>query len=155
MSKVTISILGAATLLAGCTLMPKYERPEAPISGSWSNTSAKTNASNVPAAEIDWKEFFDDPRLQRLIALALENNRDLRVAALRVEEFRARYRIERAGLFPGAEGPARYTGERFSGSAHNFLGGTTLTTYIFKQNTAYEIDLFGRIRSLKKEALER
>jgi multidrug efflux system outer membrane protein len=135
--------------------MPKYERPEAPISGSWSNTSAKTNASNVAAAEIDWKEFFDDPRLQRLIALALDNNRDLRVAALRVEEFRARYRIERAGLFPGVEGHGVYSRQRFSGAANNFLGGTTLSTYNLNVGAAYEIDLFGRIRSLKKEALER
>src|SRR2546423_5931929 len=103
MRKAKIFFFSAAALLGGCTLMPKYERPDAPVSGSWSNTSAKMNASNVAAAEIDWKQFFDDPRLQQLIALALENNRDLRVAALRVEEFRARYRIERAGLFPGAE----------------------------------------------------
>jgi multidrug efflux system outer membrane protein len=117
--------------------------------------SATTNASNVPASDIDWKDFFDDPRLQRLIALALENNRDLRIAALKVEEFRARYRIERAGLFPGAEGHASYTRQRFSGSAANFLGGTTLSTYNLNVGAAYEIDLFGRVRSLSKEALER
>jgi multidrug efflux system outer membrane protein len=155
MTNRAILFLTATALLGGCTLMPKYERPEAPVSGSWSNTSAKTNSSNVAAADIDWKEFFDDPRLQRLIALALENNRDLRVAALRVEEFRARYRIERAGLFPGAEGHALYARQRFSGAANNFLGGTTLSTYNLNVGAAYEIDLFGRIRSLKKEALER
>jgi multidrug efflux system outer membrane protein len=155
MSKRAIMFVGVVVLLGGCTLMPKYERPEAPVSSSWQNTSAKTNASTVAASDIDWREFFDDPRLQRLIELALENNRDLRVAALRVEEFRARYRIERAGLFPGAEGHASYTRQRFSGSAANFLGGTTLTTYNLNVGAAYEVDLFGRIRSLKKEALER
>jgi multidrug efflux system outer membrane protein len=148
-------LYSAIVFLGGCTMIPKYERPEAPVSGSWPNTAANTNASNIPASNIDWKEFFDDPRLQRLITLALENNRDLRIAALKVEEYRARYRIERAGLFPGAEGHASYTRQRFSGSAANFLGGTTLSTYNLNVGAAYEIDLFGRVRSLSKEALER
>lgn len=155
MSRKSVLIVSAVALLGGCTLMPKYDRPAPPVSESWLNTSAKTNASNVPAAELDWTQFFDDPRLQRLITLALENNRDLRIAALRVEEFRARYRIERAALFPGVEGHAIYSRQRFSGAAANFLGGTTLSTYNLNIGAAYEIDLFGRIRSLKKEALER
>lgn len=155
MSRKAILLIGALAFLGGCTLMPKYDRPAAPVSDSWSNSSAKTNASSIPAAELDWREFFDDPRLQRLIALALENNRDLRIAALRVEEFRARYRIERSAQFPGVEGHALYTRQRFSGAAANFLGGTTLTTYNLNVGAAYELDLFGRVRSLKKEALER
>jgi multidrug efflux system outer membrane protein len=155
MTKTRAILFCAMVCLGGCTMIPKYERPEAPVSGSWSNISASTNVSNVPASNIDWKDFFDDPRLQQLIALALENNRDLRIAALKVEEFRARYRIERAGLFPGAEGHASYTRQRFSGSAANFLGGTTLSTYNLNVGAAYEIDLFGRVRSLSKEALER
>jgi multidrug efflux system outer membrane protein len=154
-NKTTISFISAAALLGGCTLMPKYERPPAPINGAWSNTSAQTNSSSAPAADIDWRQFFDDPRLLRLIELALENNRDLRVASLRVEQFRAQYRIERAGLFPGLEGHALYTRQRFSGSAANFLGGTTLTTFNLNVGAAYELDLFGRVRSLKREALER
>src|SRR5437667_12686014 len=93
-------IVGLGTLFGGCTLMPKYERPAAPVTKSWPNGSAGTNATNTTAADIDWKEFFDDPRLQNLIKLALENNRDLRVAALRVEQARAQYRIQRAELFP-------------------------------------------------------
>ena len=117
-----------ATLLGGCTMMPKYERPTAPVSNSWPAGSTRTNATNIVAADIDWRDFFDDPRLQKLIEMALANNRDLRVAALRVEDARARYRIQRAELFPGIEGGASYTRQRFSGAVTAFNGGTTLTT---------------------------
>jgi len=107
------------------------------------------------AADIDWREFFDDPRLQRLIEIALTNNRDLRVAALRVEQARAQYRIQRAQLFPGVQGDASFTRQRFSGAVTAFNGGTTLTTFNLDVGASYEVDLFGRVRSLKKEALEK
>src|ERR1051325_1975721 len=155
MSKRAIMFVSVLALLGGCTLMPKYERPEAPVSSSWQNTSAKTNASTVAASDIDWREFFDDPRLQRLIELALENNRDLRIAALRVEETRAQYRIQRAGLYPGVQGDASATRQRFSGAVTELNGGTTLTTFRLDVGAAYELDRFGRVRSLKTEALER
>src|SRR4051794_37858931 len=109
-------ILTLATLFGGCTMMPKYERPSAPLSSAWPAGSTRTNATDTAAAEIDWREFFDDPRLQRLIETALANNRDLRVAALRVEEARAQYRIQRAELFPSAQGNASFTRQRFSGA---------------------------------------
>jgi multidrug efflux system outer membrane protein len=155
MSRKSLAFLGVAALLGGCTMMPKYERPAAPIADSWAHPAAQTNVSNVAAENLDWREFFDDPRLQRLIAIALENNRDLRIAALRVEQMRAQYRIQRADLFPGVQGTASYARQRFSGAAVNFLGGTTLSTYTLNVGAAYEVDLFGRVRSLKKEALER
>jgi multidrug efflux system outer membrane protein len=153
--RLILTALTIFAIAAGCTMMPKYERPASPINSSWSNTAARTNATNVAASDLDWRDFFDDPRLQRLIELALENNRDLRVAALHVEELRAEYRIQRAALFPGAQGNASYTRQRFSGAAVNFLGGSTLSTYNLNVGAAYEVDLFGRIRSLKKEALEK
>src|SRR2546426_3937108 len=95
MKRNLVLILSLAALAGGCTLMPKYERPAAPVSGSWPGGSPQNNATNF-AAGIDWRDFFDDPRLQQLIGLALENNRDLRIAALRVEQARAQYRIELA-----------------------------------------------------------
>src|SRR6267378_4377381 len=155
MNKLFCFMLGLATLWSGCTMMPKYERPAAPVSQSWPNGSAGTNGTNVAAAEIDWKEFFDDPRLQNLIRLALENNRDLRVAALRVEQARAEYRIQRAELFPGVQGSASAVRQRFSGAVTAFNGGSALTTYSLDVGAAYEADLFGRVRSLKREALEK
>lgn len=141
-------------LLGGCTLAPKYERPAPPVSGSWSKGSAQTNATNS-TADIDWREFFDDPRLQQLISLALENNRDLRVAALRVEQTRAQYRIQRAELFPGVEGGASFERRKTSGKTVAFSGGVVLDTYSVNVGASYELDLFGRVRSLKKEALEK
>lgn len=146
-------ILILATLLSGCTLAPRYDRPAPPVSNSWPAGSRET--TNSVASDIDWKEFFDDPRLQRLIELALANNRDLWTAALRVEQARAQYRIQRAELFPGAEGHATYTRQKFSGAVTTFNGGATLTTYTLDVGAAYELDLFGRVRSLKKEALEK
>ena len=144
-----------ATLFGGCTMMPKYQRPGAPVSSAWPPGSTRTNATNIAAADIDWRDFFDDLRLQRLIEMALANNRDLRVAALRVQEARAQYRIQRADLFPGMEGQASYTRQRFSGAVTAFNGGTTLTTYNLDVGAAWEVDLFGRVRSLKREALEK
>ncbi len=155
MNKLFCFMLGLVTLWSGCTMMPKYERPAAPVSQSWPNGSAGTNGTNVAAAEIDWKEFFDDPRLQNLIRLALENNRDLRVAALRVEQARAEYRIQRAELFPGVQGDASLVRQKFSGEVTAFRGGSVITTYTVEVGAAYEVDLFGRVRSLKKEALEK
>ena len=155
MNKNSIFILGLGALLGGCTMMPKYDRPAAPVSGSWPNGSTQSNATNTAAADIDWRDFFDDPRLQNLIGLALENNRDLRIAALRVEQARAQYRIQRAELFPGVQGDASMTRQKFSGAVTAFNGGTVLTTYSLDVGAAYEVDLFGRVRSLKREALEK
>jgi multidrug efflux system outer membrane protein len=155
MNTPCLCLLGLGTLLGGCTMMPHYERPPAPVSGSWSNVSTQGNAASTAAADMDWREFFDDPRLQRLISLALENNRDLRVAALRVEQARAQYRIQRADLFPGVQGDASAVRQRFSGSVIAFAGGSVLTTYNLDVGASYEADLFGRVRSLKSEALEK
>src|SRR5258706_16174710 len=101
MSKISILIAGVALLLGGCTLMPKYERPKPPVSESWANDSAETNAISKTAAEIDWRGFFFDPRLQNLIYLALVNNRDFPIRALRVEQARPQFRIQASGAFPG------------------------------------------------------
>src|SRR5947207_1628631 len=155
MNKRRFYLLSLCVLLSGCAMMPKYDRPAAPVSPSWPIGATQTNKANPVAANIDWREFFDDPRLQRLIEIALENNRDLRVAALRVAETRAQYRIQRAGLFPGVQGDASVTRQRFSGAVTAFNGGTTLTTHNLQVGAAYELDLFGRVQSLKKEALEK
>ncbi|MDB6130076.1 MAG: cation/multidrug efflux system, outer rane channel TolC, partial [Verrucomicrobiales bacterium] len=155
MSKNLVIMLGCGLVLGGCTFMPKYERPTAPIQEAWLNGSSSTNGTNGTAEQMDWREFFDDPRLQQLIAIALKNNRDLRVAALRVEEARAQYRIQRSELFPGAQGAASLVRQKTSGVATAFGGGTILNTYSVDVGAAYEVDLFGRVRSLKQEALER
>jgi multidrug efflux system outer membrane protein len=154
MNKCCFQVLILGTLFGGCTMIPKYERPAAPVGDAWPAASVQTGSTNTVASDIDWRDFFDDPRLQRLIEIALQNNRDLRVATLRVEEARARYRIQRAELFPSVQGNASFARQHFSGAVTVFNGGTTLDTYSLNVGASYEFDLFGRVRSLKREALE-
>jgi outer membrane protein, multidrug efflux system len=146
-------------VLAGCTLAPKYERPAPAISTNWPappvETGTATNTATVPAADIGWRDFFRDPRLQRLIELALTNNPDLRVAVLNVEQSRAQYRIQGAALYPEINATASGSRQRLPGvlSGH----GAPLTTSLYRIDlgtTSYELDLFGKVRSLKAEALE-
>lgn len=154
MNKNCLFLVSLGALLGGCTMVPKYERPAAPVSGTWPQGMTQNNATNAAAAETDWRDFFADPQLQKLIGLALENNRDLRIAALRVEQARAQYRIQRAELYPGVQGNASMVRQKFSGAVTTFNGGTVLTTYALDVGAAYELDLFGRVRSLKRKALE-
>ncbi|WP_449244811.1 TolC family protein, partial [Desulfobacca acetoxidans] len=105
--KILALLVIIAVPLTGCTLIPEYTRPEAPIPQDWPSGPAYKNASPVPdaplAAEVQWRTFFADQRLQTIIAMALKNNRDLQVAALSVEKARAMYRVQRAELFPTVE----------------------------------------------------
>jgi multidrug efflux system outer membrane protein len=145
--------------LAGCTLAPTYHRPPAPISSSWpkvpGHPASPTVAAAVPAADIGWREFFRDPRLQQLIELALTNNLDLRVAMLNVDQTRALYHVQRDALVPTVDINANGSRQRIP---FGFAGNGSSTTYNnFNVNlgvAAYELDLFGRVRSLKKQALE-
>lgn len=135
--------LGTA-LVSGCSLMPKYERPAAPVAPAWLSPSA---TEGKPAADLPWQDFFTDAKLRGLIGIALANNRDLRVAVLNIEQARAQYDIRRADLFPtlGAQvGAAR---------APNASGKLTNTYTAGLGFSAWEIDLFGRIRSLGEAAL--
>jgi multidrug efflux system outer membrane protein len=138
--------------LAGCTMIPKYERPAAPVNTIWPNGEVNTNGT--PPVEISWSQFFDDPQLQFLIDLSLKNNRDLRVAALRVEQLRAQYRIQRSALFPSVDADATLVRQRTPRTVSITGSAVTASVYDVSAGAAYELDLFGRIRSLKKEALE-
>jgi multidrug efflux system outer membrane protein len=155
-------MIGVVAFAAGCTMMPRYRRPSAPVSQTWPNNNVSNAETNAPVTDLDWRVFFDDPRLKYLIQLALDNNRDLRIAALRVEQARAQYRIQRAELLPSFQGNANLVREKLSpalleqasGSASAPAGGVAITTYDVDVGASYELDLFGRVRSLKKEALE-
>jgi len=160
MSKYLSSIIALFMLaLAGCTLMPKYQRPAAPISQTWpkvpGHRKAPAVAATVPAADIGWREFFRDARLQQLIELALTNNLDLRMAMLNVEQTRALYHVQRDALVPTVDINANGSRQRIP---FGFAGNGQSSTYNdFKVNlgvAAYELDLFGRVRSLKRQALE-
>ncbi|MGC2965114.1 efflux transporter outer membrane subunit [Paraburkholderia aspalathi] len=156
----------AVAMLTGCTLDPHYERPAAPVavaypkgeayestsaaaSGTASGTATPGTTTTAPplAADMAWRSFFRDERLQRLIQIALDNNRDLRVAALNVAEYEAQYRITRAALAPSISASGSLTRERTSGV-------TSSSSDVSVGTTSWEIDFFGRLRSLKRQALE-
>ena len=149
-----------AVLLAGCTLAPKYTRPEAPVPATWPIGPAYDNArisSGAPAAaEVQWREYFTDERLRKVIESALRNNRDLRVAALNVERARAVYGIARAELLPTVDVTGRGRKERVPSSSFGSDGGSLiLERYDVNLGvSSWEIDFFGRIRSLKDAALQ-
>jgi outer membrane protein, multidrug efflux system len=138
-------------LAFGCSLNPAYERPKAPVAENW-NDQSKTGKA---AADTGWREVLQDPRLAALVAFALENNRDLRATALTVEATRAQYRIQRADLFPKLGGSAGYTHERLAGD--QTTSGSAVTTDVYTAGlavTSFELDFFGRVRSLTEAALE-
>lgn len=148
--------LAVAVLLGGCTLAPHYERPVAPIATAYPESTATPAAvAAPPAADLGWKDFFGDPRLQRLIAVALENNRDLRISALRVEQIRALYDIQRNTVIPSLDASGSGTRQRLPADMSSSGRAATTASYrVGLAVTAYELDLFGRITSLRDEALE-
>ncbi|WP_319588511.1 efflux transporter outer membrane subunit [uncultured Desulfobulbus sp.] len=144
-------------LLHGCTLAPDYQQPDLPVAeelpaapGNQKGLLPAKDADLVNA-ELGWREYFTDPRLQQLLTLALAHNRDLRASALNVEAYQAQYRIQRSALFPAisAEGV---------GSKQRTLSGSGYATgEVYSASmgvTAYELDLYGRVRNLKDQALE-
>ncbi len=147
-TKLLPIVLAAALLATGCSLIPTYERPVAPLAASY--PGAQMPSTGQPAAAtIAWQDFFGDARLARLIDTALAHNRDLRVAALNIEQARAQFQIQRAGQFPtlgvSAGGSRSKPSVLGPGVAQSFSVGVGIT--------AWEIDFFGRIASLKDVAL--
>lgn len=152
-----IPLAAVALASAACTLAPRYERPEPPVPDAW---SAPLNAPAVQAAEdesidsLSWRELVRSPKLEGLIALALQNNRDLRIAALNVERARALYRIQRADSFPNANVEGSFTRQRMPPGL--ILPGREgiAEQYSASVGAAFELDVFGRLRSLNRAALE-
>ncbi len=161
MRKLTVALF-TALLAAGCTLEPKYDRPAAPVPQSFPDGEAYRAGAVAPttgkaAADIGWRQFFIDARLRQLIELTLANNRDLRVAALNVEAQRAQYRIQRADLLPTISATANESAQ----SVAPYLKSASLPIpSVIRQYTvgvgftSYELDVFGRIRSLTHRQLE-
>lgn len=157
---ITMPLIATMFTITGCsTMAPKYTQPAAPVQAAWPSGAAYKEGAATPAAkaaaDIPWREFFIDPQLRKLIDLALTNNRDLRVAALNIERAQAQYQIRRSDLLPklnaSAAGNFQRLPEDFSGtgqskSVHQYTAGLGISSY--------ELDLFGRIQSLKDQALE-
>lgn len=150
-------ILLLAGLLGGCaTLTPDYTRPAAPVDTTWPTTLSTTDSgAEQSVADIGWRDFFVDTRLQQLIDLALGNNRDLRATALAIVKARAQYRIQQAELFPAVSADAGTTARRTPGDLSG--SGQAVTSRSHSVDLGFsnwEIDLFGRIQSLRDQALE-
>ncbi len=149
-------LLGMTACLCGC-IHPKYDRPALPVSPSWPQSAGNlTSTAAAPeAVNVKWREFFTDKGLQSVIDLALANNRDLRMATLNVEKVQALYRIQRAQQYPQLDASA--TGQLYRLPEKMSPTGRAYTSEQYNVGlgvTAWELDLFGRVRSLKKQALE-
>ena len=139
--------LALALVLSGCmSLAPKYERPAAPVAATFADAPAST-ASNAAASSIAWPTFFADARLNQLITLSLANNRDLRVAILNIEQARAAYQIRRADALPTVNLVA--AGSRTPGANDSIVSAYQVGLGV----SAFELDLFGRVKNLSDAAL--
>jgi multidrug efflux system outer membrane protein len=162
MKKAVLIVAVSSLLLSACSLLPYFERPAAPVDAAWPLATA---AADTAAADIGWQEFFVDAQLRKLLQLALTHNSDLRVAVLNIEKARALYQVRSADLFPtiNANGSAnlQHSG---NGSAGTSVNNTNLASSSSAGNTqnyrasvgfsSYELDFFGRVRSLNEQALQ-
>ena len=152
-----VPLVAAAVMTSGCfTLAPKYERPESPVPDEW----PAAMGSGAPASEhetisaLRWQEFVQSQKLEALIQLALENNRDLRIAALNLERARSLYRIQRADQLPELNAAGQYRRERIPPSLAVPGREGIEEQYTASVGAAFELDVFGRLRSLSRAALE-
>jgi len=162
MQKHSLIAVAVALFAAGCTMAPKYHRPDEPVTANFPTggvydtqpgaASASRTANGQAAADIGWRDFFADARLQRLIEIALKNNRDLRVSVLNIQASQAQYQITRAALFPTLNAAASQSKQRTPKDL-TATGLTISNTYSVGLNASWEIDFFGRIQSLKDQAL--
>ena len=154
-----ILLIGIGFFLSSCSLAPKYTQPMAPIPAQWPQSEAYGNGSTVnqtmTVSELSLKKFFTDPKLQKVIATALTNNRDLRLAVLNVDRVRALYDIQKAELFPAVNAVGSGSKQRVPADLSATGESMTMEQYGVNMGIAsWEIDFFGRIRSLKDRALE-
>ncbi|OGS95828.1 MAG: RND transporter [Gallionellales bacterium RIFCSPLOWO2_02_FULL_57_47] len=148
-NKFTLIVIAAA--IGGCSLMPDYERPAAPVPAAWpESVQLKAGTALAPG---EWQKYFPDPRLQALIAAALENNRDLRIATARIAEARAQYGIQHADRFPSVNLTGSRTASLTPASAS--ITGSELHIQRYDAGfslVSYELDFWGRVRSLDASA---
>jgi outer membrane protein, multidrug efflux system len=157
--KALFLLVGIVMAAVGCAMAPKYTRPVAPVPDKWERAAAYSEIHpvvNVPEVPgLKWQEFFSDEKLQKLIKTALTNNRDLKLAVLNMERARALYGIQRAELLPAVNATG-VGGKDHTGAAISDTGESkTVEQYRLDLGvSSWEIDFFGRIRSLKDQALE-
>jgi|TARA_A100001518_G_scaffold3389_1_gene3620 multidrug efflux system outer membrane protein len=150
MNPKALTALLATLAMAGCTLAPDYQPPASPVPAT-----AGDGGADDPLVLPGWEALFQDPQLQQLIRTALSNNRDLRLALLDVAEARAQYRIEGSALYPELSVDGDGTRQRLPADLTQTGDSEIQTQYSVGLGVAaYEVDLFGRLRSLKQSALQ-
>ncbi|WBS01547.1 efflux transporter outer membrane subunit [Pseudoduganella sp. SL102] len=155
----TLITLAVTALLAGCSLAPTYERPAAPVTPAWPQGDAyqpsAASADAKGAYDVQWREFIADEQLEKLVELALANNRDLRVSILNIEAARAQYGVQRADRVPNVNASVGQTAQRVPANS-----SATGEAYISRQYSAglgipaFELDFFGRVKNLSEAALQ-
>jgi multidrug efflux system outer membrane protein len=154
------ALIAGTGLVGGCALQPAYVQPAAPVAATFPAGDAykpPTTASGrttLPASDIGWRDVLTDPRLQRVVEIGLKNNRDLRIAALNVAQVQAQYRIQRAELFPQINAAAGLSGSRTPAGVSLINQAFVQRVYSADLSASWEIDFFGRLRSLSEEALQ-
>jgi len=155
-SFVVIALVG---LLSACSMTPELERPAPPVPASFpdSGNAALAHGDAVPASEMGWRTMFADPQLQRLIELALAHNRDLRLAALNVDAARAMFNIQQSTRLPSVSLDASHSRERALAQGNSGESRREVNNQVAVNvgTSAFELDLFGRVRSLSDAALAR
>ena len=157
MRQSLLSVAVASIVLGGCTMIPDYERPAAPIEAAWPEGPAYQDGvqGSVVAADLGWREFLRDPALQRLVEASLHNNRDLRVAALNVEAYLAQHKIQRSELFPNISADGSGSRQRVPADLSQTGKANISSQYSATLGvSAWELDFFGRLRSLSEQALQ-
>lgn len=155
--KIALLIL-FCSLLLGCSLAPKYKRPEMVVPEKFpvSANPDSTTKQEIDLSQIKWQDFFKDEKLKQVITIALENNRDLKVAALNVEKLQALYRIQRSQLFPSIDALGSSHKEKIPPAVSGLPQSYIQELYSAGVGvTGWEVDLFGRVNSLRKSALLR
>ena len=158
MAERWLLLLALTAALGGCvSLAPKYTQPQPPVPAEWPQGAAYEASAPGAAtvSEIGWRDFYADDRLRTVVEQSLANNRDLRIATINIERARALYRIRRADQFPTVEAVASGTSQKIPGSISPTGEGSTYRDYRVEVGLAsYELDLFGRVRNLKEQALQ-
>ncbi|MGB5686905.1 MAG: efflux transporter outer membrane subunit, partial [Candidatus Electrothrix sp.] len=154
----TLAALATLLLSSGCTLAPEYLHPKDPVPAEWPQGDAYKELQEdaiKKVAGIPWQDFFTDAKLRKVITRALENNRDLRIAALNVERAQAMYGIQRTGIYPSVDGSGSMDRQRFSADLVQPGQPRSTEKYTLKAEIpSWELDFFGRIRNLTDQALE-
>ena len=150
----------ALLALAGCTsLAPDYARPMLPVPATLNGTNGPNGSEGTALAPetgpMGWQEFLQEPRLRELVALALQNNRDLRVAVLAIEKARAQYGVEQSNRFPAVGATAAGNRTRTADDLNTSGRSPTSSQYSAQLGfSSYEIDFFGRVKNLNEAALQ-